>query len=118
MRYWQSQEPETCQDLVILAAQRFLPTGGEAAWHYWSGQSGAMGGWRFNRAEAQAVTYRDCLAILDRLVPKGRFLITPLERPTLRPGATAQASEGPATSACAGSFCEIADRHDKGGVAA
>jgi len=118
MTYWSLPEPETSRDLVLLMMQRYLAQGGEAGWHYWSNLPGELGGWRPNFAEVTPIPYRECLAVLDRLVPNGQIMIQPVTRPTLTPGLKPQASEGPGESSCSGSFCEIADRHDKGGLAA
>jgi|GEM_PF-4276267 len=118
MTYWHLPEPDTAEDLVILAVQRYLAQGGEAVWHWWSERPGEFGGWRPNANELTPISYRRCLAILERYSPNGMIMIQPLERPTLGLGVQPQASAGPPEGACSGSFCEIADRHDKGGLAA
>lgn len=114
MSYWSLPPTPTSENPVLLMAQRYLPQGGEAPWHYWSNREGCLGGWRPDMREATPVSYKECLAILDRCLPNGMIMIQPVERPSFSRGLVPQASEGPGESACSGSFCEIADRHDKG----
>jgi len=116
MTYWKLPDHDISDNLVILMYQRYLAQGGDAVWHYWSKLPGELGGWRPNQNEATPISYRNCLEILNKFDPNGQIVIQAINRPTLIPGLKPQASEGPGESACSGSFCEIADRHDKGGV--